>query len=77
MGQIVPIIGNPNLEQAVSTQMLSQIPTPGIGIDVAFPIGRNNLVVGIDNTDGARDFSLEDMITIKPAALLLATAYNA
>lgn len=77
IGQIVPIMGNPNLEQAVSTQILSQVPVPGIGIDVAFPIGRNNLVVGIDNTDGAREFSQEDMIIIKPAALLLATAYNA
>lgn len=77
VGQIVPIIGNPNLEQAVSTQVLSQVPVPGIGIDVAFPIGRNNLIVGLDNTDEAREFSREDMITIKPTALLLATAYNA
>ncbi|MDD5197282.1 MAG: GGDEF domain-containing protein [Candidatus Gracilibacteria bacterium] len=77
VGQIVPIPGNPNLEQATSTQTLSQVPVPGIGIDVAFPIGRNNLIVGLDNTDGAREFSREDMITMKPTALLLATAYNA
>lgn len=77
VGQVVPIIGNPNLEQAVNTQKLSQVPVPGVGIDVAFPTGRNNLVVGIDNTDGAREFSGEDMVIITPVALLLATAYNA
>lgn len=77
VGQIIPIIGNPNLEQAVNTQKLSQVPVPGIGIDVAFPIGRNSLIVGIDNTDGARDFSQKDMVTLTPTALLLATAYNA
>lgn len=77
VGQIIPILGNPNLERAIRTQVFSQIPVPGIGIDAAFPVGRNGLVVGIDNTDEARKFSPNDMITLTPTALLLATAYNA
>lgn len=77
VGQIIPTQENPNLEQAARTQVLSQIPVPGIGIDAAFPIGRNNLIVGIDNISTERIFSPKDMTILTPTALLLATAYNA
>lgn len=82
VGQSVSIEENPNLRLAVEQKQLSQIPVPGMGIDAAFPVGQTNirerlLIVGVDNSDSAREFSDDDMAILTPAALMLATAYNA
>lgn len=84
VGQIITITmdENPNLVQAAKTGQISQIPVPDVGIDAAFPIGGlergdKMLIVGVDNIFEGREFSKEDLVTLKPTALSIVAAYNA
>ncbi|UFX83097.1 GGDEF domain-containing protein [Candidatus Absconditicoccus praedator] len=77
VGDVFDAKENINFENVLNGEHMSQVGVDGVGIDIAFRFSNNNVVIGLDNVNCAREFTEIEKMLIQPFASELALAYDA